>query len=331
MKDVMTVTGPVPAESLGMTLMHEHVLISMPGDHLDPASTWSRAQCVDTAVTRMRELLEVGVRTFVDPCPVELGRDPVLLREVSERSGMQIVCATGFYMEQDGFGIPYYWRQRYAEEIAEFYLHEIEHGIGDSGVRPGVIKLATSDPVGFHEPKVMAAAAIASRESGLPVITHTENSVGGEIQLEALLGGGVPAGRCLIGHQDQQADLARLATIAEAGASIGIDRVGLSTLVPDTVRADTVAALVAQGLTGRICLSQDHACSIRSARPTRWVPKNRLEEYWRDIHPRLMTDMVDRSHTYLFTDFLPMLRERGVPEAAVTTMLVDNPRRIFTS
>src|SRR2546421_4597873 len=109
---VQTVLGPIDAAELGRTLMHEHVLFSYPGDDLDPTSTWTRAEALAVATERMEQLKELGVKTFVDPCAIEMGRDPELMAEVSQRTGMQIVCATGFYKEEAG--LPYYWRVRSA-------------------------------------------------------------------------------------------------------------------------------------------------------------------------------------------------------------------------
>ena len=96
---VQTVLGPIDASDLGPTLMHEHILFSYPGDELDPTGTWTRADALAIATERMEQLKEYGVRTFVDPCPIEMGRDPELMAEVSQRTGMNIVCATGFYVE----------------------------------------------------------------------------------------------------------------------------------------------------------------------------------------------------------------------------------------
>src|SRR6266542_4547984 len=130
---VQTVLGPVDANDLGPTLVHEHVLFSYPGDTFDPTSTWSRADTVEVAVDRMQGLLDYGIRTFVDPCPIECGRDPELMAEIAQRSGMQIVCATGLYYEE--IGIPYYWRLRTVEEITQLFLYEINEGIGPTGIK----------------------------------------------------------------------------------------------------------------------------------------------------------------------------------------------------
>lgn len=325
---VMTVLGPVDADRLGRVLVHEHLRISYPGDWLDPLTKWDRARCVELAVERMQGLAEHGVRTVVDPCPIDLGRDPELMAEVAERSGMQIVCSTGFYHEADAIGIPYYWRVRSAEEVAEFYRSEIHDGIGATGIRPGVIKIASGAPPGEQDRKVIAAAAIAARSSGLGVISHCEHSRGGDTQQDILEAGGVDLGRCLIGHQDEETDVANLRRIADRGSFVGIDRVGYRLLAPEAQRADHVAALVRDGYADRVCLSQDHMCCLVSPRFPYRIPEG-AEETFRQVEPMVREDMYERPHTYLFTDFLPMLAERGVDGATVERILVDNPRRLL--
>jgi phosphotriesterase-related protein len=325
---VMTVTGPVGADELGRVLVHEHVRISYPGDHLDPSYSYDRTATVATAVERMRQLAEHGVRTFVDPCPIELGRDPELLAEVARQSGMQIVCATGFYFEHEGIGVPYYWRSRSEDEIAELYLHEIQHGIGDTGIRPGVIKIASGDPFGEHERTVIAGAAIAARESGLPIISHCERSKGAEQQQSILGGHGVDLSRCLIGHQDEEPDVENLRAIADRGSFVGIDRVGLEILAPDTRRADHLALLVTEGYGDWVCLSQDHMCCLTSPKFPYPVPAE-FADVFDQLLPTVLDQMVGRPHTYLFTEFLPLLRRRGISDDAIESMLTVNPRRLL--
>src|SRR3954454_17715981 len=242
MATVQTVLGPIDSSELGPTLVHEHVRICYPGDSLDPAYSFDREACIATAVERMAGLAEHGVRTFVDPCPIDLGRDPELLAEVARQSRMQIVCSTGFYLEH--IGIPYYWRVRSAQEIAEFYLHEINNGIGETGIKPGCIKIASGDPPGEHDRKVIAAAGIAAAESGLTVISHCENSVGGDVQQEILGEHGADLSRALIGHQGQSTDMDYIRGIAERGSFVGYYRCGYELVAPDDQRADQVMALV---------------------------------------------------------------------------------------
>ncbi|HEX3796949.1 MAG TPA: hypothetical protein VHV57_20815 [Acidimicrobiales bacterium] len=326
MSIIETVLGPVDASDLGITLVHEHVVISYPGDHLDPGDKWDRKAVVSLAVERMHQLLEHGVRTFVDPCPIELGRDPELLAEVAETSGMQIVAATGFYTEQ--VGIPYYWKARTEEEIADLYLHEISNGIGRTGIRPGVIKVATGDPPSEMERRFVRAAGMAAVQSGLSIITHCENSVGGNIQQGILAAEGVDLSRVLVGHQDQARNVEILRDIASLGSFVGIDRVGWTLLASDDARADLVMALLESGYGDKICLSQDHACWLRSARWPYPVPERAriaFEKRRSDIEEQMHT----RPHTFLFSQFWPRLRERGMDRESFERILTANPCKLF--
>lgn len=327
--DVMSVTGPIEPDRLGKVLIHEHVVISYSGDHLDPSDRWDRAACIEGSIERMKQLMDHGVRTFVDPCPIDLGRDPELLAEVAERSGMQIVCSTGFYHEHNAIGIPYYWRVRSSEEISEFYLHEINDGIGGGGIRPGVIKIASGDPPGDNDRKVLHGAAIAAKESGLPIVSHCENSRGGDVQQEILAEHGVDLGRCVIGHQDQEKEVSNLRAIADRGSFIGIDRIGHNTLAPEEQRIDNIAALIHDGYSRSLCLSQDHMCCLRSAKFP-YLVREEIRPAFERLLPTIYDHMYRRPHTYLFTDFLPRLYERGVDEATVDSILTDNTRRLLT-
>ena len=329
MTTVQTVTGPVDAADLGRTLVHEHIRISYYGEELDPRYSWDRAETVERAVDKMGELLDAGFRTFVDPCPIELGRDPELYAEISARSGMRIVCTTGFYTEHLSSGLPFYWRARDPEEIAELYVRELVEGIaGTGGIRAGAIKAATGVEVTPAESRCLTGAALAQREVGCAIITHTENSKHGDVQQDLFADGGADLGRVLIGHQDEQTDVAPIRKLAERGTFVGVDRIGLEILAPDERRADHVATLVREGFTDYVCLSQDHICALTAPRSSFWVPPE-----YRDAaatrRQEIEWQVWKRPYTYILTDFVPRLLERGVTDADVETIFVDNPRRLL--
>ena len=118
---VQTVTGRVLPEVLGRTLIHEHVLIGMPGWNMDAlAPRFDRAEAMARAIDQMQQLRDLGVGTFVDPCPMDLGRDVEFLAELSQRSGLQIVCTTGAYFEAEG--VTHTFRQLPVEEITATYI-----------------------------------------------------------------------------------------------------------------------------------------------------------------------------------------------------------------
>jgi len=323
---VQTVTGPVDTSELGPTLVHEHFYISYPGDHLDPNDSFDRKNCIDTGIERVKQVQAQGIKTWVDPCPIDLGRDPEMMAEIAQATGIQIVCTTGFYEEH--IGLPYYWRIRTVEEIAEFYLHEIENGIGKTGIKPGAIKIATGDPPTELEQKVVRAAARTAKQSGLTVITHCENSAGWDVQQDILEEEGVDLSRCLIGHQDQATDGSQVVKIAERGSFVGIDRVGYEILAPEDSRVSLVKALLDGGHKERLCLSQDHMCCLRSHKFPYPVPPG-MEEMADQLEPIVLEQMYGRPHDYLFTDFWPKLEAAGIERATFDSILTDNPRRLF--
>ena len=328
---VQTVTGPVDASRLGRTLVHEHIRISYAGEEYDRNySQWKRADAVALAVDKLAELLDAGFSTFVDPCPIELGRDPELYAEIAQKSGMQIVCTTGFYTEHLGWGLPTYWRARDPEEIAEHYVAELNDGIlGTGGIRPGAIKAATGLDVTDAERRVLTGAGLAQQETGVAIITHTENSRNGDVQQDIFESAGAELARVLIGHQDEQAEVAPIRKLAERGTFVGIDRIGLELLAPDVRRADHVATLVREGFTSQVCLSQDHICTMTAPRSPMWTPPEARERR-AAMAEEIAWQVTKRPYTYVLTDFVPMLRDRGVTDADLETIFVDNPRRLLT-
>jgi phosphotriesterase-related protein len=319
---VMSVTGPVKPEELGRVLVHEHIVIGAEGQELDPQAAPDRREIVAIAVDQLQKIKELGVTAIVDPCPIELGRDPELYAEVSERSGVKIIFATGFYYE--ALGIPQYWRARDADEIGDFYLRELTDGVGKTGLRPGVIKSATGMEITNNEEKCLAGAAMAQRQAGCAIITHTEHSRHGDKQQDIFEANGANMDRVLIGHQDEQTSPEPILELVKRGTFVGVDRIGLDMLNSDEVRADNVAALVKAGFARQVCLSHDCVCSLSSARMPFPMPKERRPAKIMDWSKSM------KPMTHLLTDFLPRLRDRGVSNADIETMLRDNPRRLLT-
>jgi phosphotriesterase-related protein len=321
---VQTVTGAIGLDQLGRTLMHEHLFIAFSGAEFDPSVTFDRPGFVTEAVRRLTQLrTDHDVRSFVDPCPIELGRDAALMREIAEKSEMNVVCTTGFYFEE--MGLPIYWRARTVEEIAELYIREITHGIGTTGIKAGAIKVATGAPaITALEHKFLEAACMAQKATGVPIITHTQDGYAGPEQQAAFAKGGVQAHRCLIGHCCGNADPAYHQRVVAGGSYIGFDRIGLLRFQPDTVRADNLVRLVNSGHRAQIMMSQDRHCG--------WYGK-----YARQVSTEEQARMDalraegqwPPPYTYLFTDFVPMLKSRGLTDHDIHAMLDDNPRRFF--
>jgi phosphotriesterase-related protein len=321
---VNTVTGPIGLDQIGRTLMHEHLFIAFSGAEFDPLAVFDRAAFVAEAVKRLTELRTVyGVKTFVDPCPIELGRDATLMKEIAEKSEMQVVCTTGFYFEE--MGLPIYWRARTVQEIADLYIREIVHGIGNTGVKAGAIKVATGAPaITALEHKFLEAACIAQKATGVPIITHTQDGHAGPDQQAAFAKGGVAAHKCLIGHCCGNPDPAYHQRIVDGGTYIGFDRIGLLRFQPDEVRADNLVTLVRNGYRPQIMMSQDRHCGWMGKFARQLSPQEQAH-----IDALRAEGKWPPHYSYLFTDFVPMLKQRGLTDADILPILDDNPRRFF--
>jgi phosphotriesterase-related protein len=317
-RTVQTVTGRASVADLGRTLIHEHVLVGIPGWQMDAlAPRFDRAEAMARAVDQLQELRDLGVGTFVDPCPMDLGRDVEFLAELSQRSGLRIVCTTGAYFEAEG--ITHTFRHLSVEDIAAIYIKEITEGVGDTGIRAGAVKIATgAHHVSDYERKLVQAGARAARETGVPLISHTQEASCGHEQIDLVTGEGVPAERLLVGHSDGTDDHAYHRALAERGAFVGFDWFGITLILPDEVRVQNVLRLAQAGFTRHIMLSHDSIVCWQG-RPVPFANR----------HEDVLAMLPDWRPTSILRKIVPQLRAGGLSEADIATILVDNPRRFF--
>src|SRR5215470_8378393 len=315
---IQTVTGTCAPEALGLTLMHEHLLIGWPGWDVDTAAPqFDRRDAKRLCVDRMLELKSLGVSSLVDPCPIDLGRDVEFAAEVAQASGVHIVCATGLYKEESGAAPYFKFRSSFTDavpEMTEIFVKEVTEGIGSTGIKAGVIKVATGPhQITPYERNVITAAARAHKATGAPITTHTDEGTMGREQLAILTEEGVDPRRVVIGHSCGTADLRYHTDLLDRGAYLGFDRFGLEMLQPDRLRLASLIGLLGIGFERQIVLSHDTVwCWRGRALP---MPAERLAPLWDPRH--------------VFQHIVPALREAGVPEAKIDAMLVDNPRRYF--
>ena len=307
---INTVAGPIDIDRLGRTLMHEHLLIALPGwDGDSLAEPRDRRDMVARCVDLIQELQDHGFSSLLDPCPNDLGRDVDLMGEVAARTGFNILFATGLYDEMMGGS---YWRIMAARDpdaekhITQMYVREIESGLTDAGSKPAVIKVATGKaPFSHFETIALRAAAAASRLTGIPITTHTAG-VDGDTQLRLLTELGVPAHNIIIGHCCGSNDRHYHAEICEQGAYIGFDRFGLSQFNSDENRVENLAALLKGGAAQHVIVSHDCTFNLpaQQARPV--------------VPPMHFT-----------RNIAPALRANGIEDATVDALLTANPRRYF--
>jgi phosphotriesterase-related protein len=315
MKTINTVTGTVNTDKLGTTLMHEHLLVGWAGWELDcKAPRFDRKTGLKRAVERLKQLKDLGLSTFLDPCPNDIGRDVLFMAEAADASGVNIICTTGLYKEDLGNTV--YMKQRSADEIAEIYATELTEGIGETGIKAALIKCATGkDHITEYEEKCLRAAARASNRTGAPITTHTDDGTMGREQLDIFESEGVDLHKVIIGHSCGSADLRYHTDMLDRGCYLGFDRFGLEFLHPDRLRLASLIGLLGVGFDRQIVLSHDSVACILGR--------------GLGLPPEIMETIKNWEPTHIFKNILPALRHAGVPEQKINTMMVDNPRHFF--
>jgi predicted metal-dependent phosphotriesterase family hydrolase len=310
MPHVMTVQGPVDPSTLGFILPHEHTQCTL--WHI--ADRWDYWELTPDEPVILQELAyfkEAGGTALADLTLPGIGRNPAWLLRISELSRLPIVMGGGWYRTA------YYppealIEKRSVDSLAEELVHDATVGVGETGIRIGILgEIGTDKPwVTPAEERVFRAVARCSRRTGLAISTHAVLSDVGAAQLTILEEEGVDPGRVVIGHADSYPVLDHYLSLINRGASVEFDFLGMS-FTPMEMHGeanviDLLLELLHRGHADRVLLSHD-VC-----------------------HNSQLRHFEGNGYTYLSTTFLPRLRERGVSEAEIEQLTVVNPRRLLT-
>ena len=239
---VQGVLGAIAPDDLGFTQSHEHASL----DIREFVDETFRLDDLEQVGDDLRVAHGNGLRTIVDVGTDGHRRSPQFLADVARYSGVQIIASTGYWRE---IAYPAHVASETGEQLAARMIADIRDGIQGTDVRAGAIGEIGSEMPGMSalEEKAFRAAAIAQRETGVPLITHTAEGLDALRQLELLTDSGVPPERILIGHVDCVNDVELHSKIAAAGAFVGYDRVGLTQFQPDSVRVRLITEMLAAG------------------------------------------------------------------------------------
>lgn len=340
---VMTVLGPIPVEAMGVTLMHEHLLldasswwkrpccaadigmaerpidVSMLGDlRMNPFLNRDNCQLVDAevAIDELTRFAELGGNTVVDPTNLGIGRDPRALQKISRRTGLHVVMGAGFYLEPSH---PDYVRGMSVEDIARAIARDCG-GIADDIpiVAAGIIgEIGVSKDFTAAEEKVLRGAARASRQSGVPLSIHLPGwERHGHRVLDVIAEEGGDLRHTVLCHMNPSlGDPAYQRSIADRGAFLEYDMIGMDFFYADQQaqspsdeeNAAALARLIADGYMRSILISQDVFLKM------------------------MLTRHGGFGYGYILKHFVPRLHRHGIDRATVDRILVDNPRRVFSA
>ena len=262
---VNTVLGQISPEDMGVTLVHEHICYGYPGWEGDQTiAPLDHKVIVANGVATLKQLKVLGVKTYIDATANDQGRQPEIMKEISEKSGVNIICATGYYFE--GEGATAYWKFRsslgdISSELYELFLKEVTEGIRNTGIKAGVLKVASGKGVITDYEKLMfQAAAKVQQKTRVPIITHTQGGTMGPNQAKLLIDAGANPKRIQIGHMSDNLDIGYQLDTLKYGVFVSWDRMGLQGLIGcpmDKQRYAVMIELIKKGYADKLMISHD--------------------------------------------------------------------------
>ncbi len=337
-----TVAGPIPVEALGVTMMHEHIVI-------DAASWWHCPDCAermfltdqpvqmailgelrmdpfvnrdnctltdfDLSVSELSQFADLGGRTIVDPTNRGIGRSPETLRRISEKTGLNVIIGAGYYVETS---LPAEFTGMSAHSIAEEIEREATDGVDDTGIAIGLIgEIGVSRDFTAAEEKSLRGAARGQAATGLPLSIHLpgwERLAHRVLDVVAEEGGDLR--HTILCHMNPSGhDVDYQTSLAARGAFIEYDMIGMDYYYADQdaqspcdeENAVAVKGLINAGFGHSVLLSQDVFLKM------------------------MLTQFGGFGYAYVLRHFVPRLRRHGVSDAQIQTLLVDNPRSVFSA
>ncbi len=303
-----TVLGPIAAGDFGFALPHEHVMCDFVGAESTHAGRWDVEQVVAAIKPQLLATRERGITGFVDCTPQYIGRDPQVLRRLAEETGLHILTNTGYYGGANDRFVPAHAYTETAEQLAQRWIQEYEQGIAGTDVRPGFIKIgvdeiaSAEDQLSDIDAKLVRAAALASRATGLAVTCHTGGGLAGYAALLLFMAQQGDPTRFIVAHSDGHGHPIN-AQVAAAGAWISYDSIGWR---PIQEHLPIILPMLEQ-YSNQLLLSMDSGWY--------WVG----EPDGGNI----------RGYLALTDALLPELHTAGVDATQIATITVANPARAF--
>jgi phosphotriesterase-related protein len=302
---IHTVLGPIEPEAIGLTLAHEHLLVDFVAA-VDYRQRWEHDVVIAKVLPHLQAIKQLGCRSLIDYTPAYLGRDPILLRKLSERSGVQILTNTGYYGGADPKTLPSHFFEESAEQTAERWIREFDQGIDGTDIRPGFIKISVNPgPLNDNSKKLIRAAALTHLRTGLTITAHTGVAVPAMEQVAILKEMNVSPVAFVWTHAQNEKDISQHIEGARQGAWVSLDHL-TDTNIPQYI--EMLSNMKRHGQLGRTLLSHDAG----------WY------------RPGQPDGGNFRPFTTLFEKFLPAAKEAGFTQEELDQVLIANPREAYT-
>jgi phosphotriesterase-related protein len=311
---VMTVNGPESPGKMGITLEHEHILVDFIGADSTGYFRWNRDSVIKKSLPYVLDAKEKGVKTIIESTPACLGRDPLLLKALSQRTGVNFMTNTGYYGANKNKYIPGSFYQMDAQELAGLWINEFENGIEDTGIKPGFIKIAVDpdDTLSDEHVKIITAAAITHLKTGLVIASHTGPDNPAFAQINIIKKMGVDPSAFVWVHAQRGTPEGNIRA-AKEGVWISLDNIHKRSDIESGAQysiewyADRIMELKKQGLLSRILISHDSG--------------------WYD--PAKRGGGTFSGYTDIFDALIPALKTKGFTADDIDQILVKNPQEAF--
>lgn len=300
-----TVTGALPIDSMGSTLIHEHMLVDFIGADSVSSERWNRDSVVGKVLPYLLDVKRYGVKTIFDCTPSYLAKDPLLLKELSEKSGIWIVTNTGFYGAVAGKYLPEFVSKESVEQLANRWIDEFENGIEGTGIKPGFIKISVneSQPLRDVDAKLIRAAGITHKKTGLKIASHTGTWTTAKQEVAILQEMGIDPSAFVWVHAQAEENFQNYLEAAKLGVWISLDGIGWG------VEEYFERLLFAKQneFLNQVLISHDAG--------------------WYDPAKAEGGDFVP--FTNIFEKLIPALKAEGFTDSDFELLLVENPKRAF--
>lgn len=300
---IMTVRGPIDAQKLGLTLMHEHIQVDFIGADRVSRDRYNADEVFRTVLPHLRRIRELGCRAFVDCTPNWLGRDALLLERLSRASGLHIITNTGYYGARNHQFLPAHVAQETPEQLAARWISEFNQGIDGTRIRPGFIKIGVdAGPLSELNAKIVSAAALTHLKTGLTIGAHTGDGRAAMQQLDLIEKHGVSPEAFIWIHAQSEKDSKYHLEAAKRGCWVEFDGVSPASIER---HVELVAKMRETGSLDRVLISQDAG--------------------WYHIGEPGGGNF--RAYDGIITSFVPALRDAGFSRAGIDQLLIGNPGR----
>ncbi len=312
---VMTVNGLIDSGEMGITLEHEHITTDFIGAEQVKQPQYPVSQAVEFMLPFMNELKETGVATLIECTPEYIGRDVLLLKSLSQKSGINIITNTGYYAAADKKYLPSHAYTETAYQLADRWTNEWENGINGTEIKPGFIKLGVGkNSLDSIEQKLVKAGALTHLKSGLKIAIHTGSSIAAVDEINILKNNGVDS-RALIVIHTQNCTSPEQIKLIKSGCWISLDGISQN---PESIEqySNFLIAIKQENLLGKVLISHDNGWSV-------------IQNGDGTIGFELFGNKNEKPYSAIFSLLIPALTAKGFTQEDFDQLLVKNPAEAF--